>query len=473
MGFESWTGKLSKLPDGTKIFPAHGAGSLCGAHLSDKPVATIGEERASNPYLKHKDVASYVMAVLDGLPEAPQYFKHNAKLNHDGPPPLKRDVLPPTLEPAAAAEQSAKGAWLVDVRDAAEFSRLHPRGAINIGIRGRFETWTGTMIPWGAPFILLGAAPEVREAASRLHRIGYDSPAGSIGGGLEAWVKAGLPTQSVALVKPVDLHGQMKQGKAPIVLDVRLPAEWMALRIGQALNIPITKLSDAGAKLDRKMPILAVCNSAYRSSMAAGVLQKLGFQDLRNLEGGSEAWITAGLPTLGPGAQAGHAPAAAVPAGVHVNLPDPISPEDLARRLLDLPGTIEVIDLRPAPQFAEFNLPGSTNAPIEQALAGEAYLADKRPLVIVCRDGYLSASVAGALVQKLTRPVRYLVGGVSRYYDEILRPKGITSAPTLLPPPGSPGAAPAAQPVPGVKPAPAPAAPAPAPAEPRKRSAGC
>ena len=135
LGYESWHNKLSKLPDPTRFFPAHGAGSLCGAHLSDKPVSTIGEQRRENVYLQHQDLPSYVMAVIDGLPAAPQYFQHNAKLNHDGPPPVDWEAATPAaLAPAVVAAAAQNGAWLIDARDSVEFAARHPQDAINIEI---------------------------------------------------------------------------------------------------------------------------------------------------------------------------------------------------------------------------------------------------------------------------------------------------------------------------------------------------
>ena len=243
MGYHSWKDKLAKLPDVAQIFPAHGAGSLCGVHLSDKPVSTIGEQRRENAYLQHKDLPSYIMAVIDGLPDAPQYFKHNAKMNHDGPPLVDWDkTMPAALAPAAVAALAHKGAWLVDVRDPEPFAAGHPADAINIGIRGRFESWSGIMIPWGEPFVLVGLAGDIQEASFRLKRIGYDAPAGFLEGGVEGWAQAGLPTRAIKLVKPQDLHQQMQAGTAPIIVDVRLPTAWMGLRIGNVLNIPLNTL---------------------------------------------------------------------------------------------------------------------------------------------------------------------------------------------------------------------------------------
>lgn len=473
MGFRSWRDKLSKLPDDVEIYPAHGAGSLCGAHLSDKPVSTFGEQKKVNPYLSHRDAATYIMAVVEGLPEAPQYFAHNAKINHDGPPLVNwEQTAPKALSPAEVSAAAGKGAWLVDVRDAKAFAAAHPKDAINIGIRGRFETWTGIMVTWDEPFILIGSDDEVREARFRLFRIGYDNPAGYLTGGVAAWQQSGLPAQSVQLVKPRELHKQMQDGVAPIVLDVRLPSEWMGIRIGQTLNIPISKLAVDHIRLDPRMPVLAVCNSAYRSSMAAGVLQKAGFADVRNLEGGGEAWIEEGLPTLGSGDAHGASPAAKT-AGVKLNLPEIISPEDLARRISDLAGSFDIVDVRPAWQFAEYHIPGSVNMPPEQAMNDAALVADSRPLVMVCRDGLISAAIAGQLVQKGQRPVRVLAGGVARYYDEIARPAGIASTPTPMKAVPAPNATPTVNPTaaPAKEPAAAPAAPA--PAAPKKKSAGC
>ena len=429
--FETWEQKLSEVPDETRLYPAHGAGSLCGAHLSDEPVSTFGEQKRSNPYLRHKDLSSFVMAVLSGLGDPPQYFGHNAAMNRKGPPLVDWSrKMPPALSAVQVSRKEKAGAWLIDVRDAMGFADGHVPGAINIDVRGRFETWMGIMVPWGEPFVLIGPDDLVAEAAFRLHRIGYDEPAGYLKDGMDIWKAAGRDLETVTLVSPVELHRQMQEGTAPIIVDVRLPNEWMSLRIGDVLNMPLNRLFREAHRLDPSLPVLMVCNSAYRSSLAAGIMQKLGFEDVRNLEGGSQAWIDAGLPTLGAETTAKSSP------GVFVNLPERMSARDLARRITDLPGSIEVVDIRPAWQFAEYHIPGAVNAPVHDVMNNPAYLVGQRPLVIVCRDGSLSAAVGGALVQKSPRPIRFLSGGVSRYYDEIARPQGMsreTMGPT--PPP--------------------------------------
>lgn len=470
MLFKSWNEKLSKIPSETKIYPAHGAGSLCGAHLSDEPVSTFGEQKRLNPYLQHKDLSTFVMAVIDGLPEAPQYFKHNAAMNRQGPEVVDWSrEMPKTINPASVSPLVEKGAWLVDTRDPRDFASGHAPGAINIPVRGRFETWVGIMVPWGQTLVLVGSDLDVKEAVFRLHRIGYDSLEGYVQGGMQGWRKSGLPAKTVTLVSPPELFRQMKDGTAPVIVDVRLPSEWMALRIGQVLNIPLDKLFKGAGRLDPEMAVLMVCNSAYRSSMAAGIMQQLGFKDVRNLEGGSQAWIDAGLPTYGAESSA-KAPAP----GVYINLPESVSPEELAKRVMDLPGSLDVVDIRPAWQFTEFHIQGAINVMVQDLMTNPAYLNDKRPLIIVCRDGSLSAAVGGALTQKSPRPIRFLSGGMVRYYDEVMRPTGISGSKrglvTLSPGTSNPphGSAELNKPAP---------APAPAPASDRTpgkaRRAGC
>jgi hydroxyacylglutathione hydrolase len=473
MIFNTWNNILAHVPEATKIYPAHGAGSLCGANLSDATVSTFGEQKKENPYIQHRNLTAFVTAVIGDLPKAPQYFGHNVAMNREGPPPVDWKKMPDALSPGEVAVKAKQGAWLLDVRDPKAFADGHVPGSINIPARGRFETWSGIMLPWGEPFVLIGSDTDVQEAGFRLHRIGYDNPAGYLAGGLTAWVGARMPVNTVKLVAPRDLQDQMQQGTAPVLVDVRLPKEWMALRISEnLLNIPIDRLARESSQLDPEMPVLTICNSAYRSSMGASVLLQAGFKDVSNLEGGSEAWINAGLPAYSAKGKAERAPKAVV----YVNLPERVSPSDLAQQLMDLPGSIDVADIRPSWQFSEYQIPGSYNVPVEDVMHNASYLVGKRPLVIVCRDGSISAAVAGSLVSKTQRPIKFLVGGVSRYWDEMMRPPGVRSDgmtgpagagarfPTQKAPTSPTGAPPVPGPTPEEKPA---------PVQKKKPSAGC
>ncbi len=448
MSFDTWHNKLSKLPDACAVLPAHGAGSLCGAHLSDAPSSTIGGERASNPYLQKKGRSEFIAAVLEGLPEAPQYFKHNAALNRTGPPLVDWDA---TSVAAPVAESVTKDAdqWLVDLRDAKPYAAGHIPGSINIALRGRLETWVGTMVPWQAPMVLIGSDPEIKEAVFRLHRVGYTGQLLPF----DAWTEAGLSLATSGTSAPAELYQQMQDGTAPIIVDVRLPNEWMAMRIGTVVNLPISHLAELSAKLDPNLPVVAVCNSAYRSSLAVGILQRRGFKNVASLAGGSAAWIDAGYPVFG------NEPKAAAALQRQVHIAERISPADLSRWIKDLPGTFDLVDIRPADAFADYALPGARRADLAALLENPGYLTGAGPLIIVDRDGSLAMMAAGILSQKTKRPIKALHGGLEAFW-EATELKGAVRAVPL--------------PAPGVQPkaAPAPASPAtPAPA--KKKSAGC
>ena len=191
--YDSWTQKLSKLPDSVMIFPAHGAGSLCGAHLSGEPSSTIGKEKSSNHYLKAKGRGEFVALVLQGLPDAPQYFQHNAKMNREGPPPVDWNVPTPKDIKANLELTKLDKYYVVDVRDAKSYAEGHIPNSVNIAARGRFETWIGTMVPWGSKLVLVGDADLLKEARYRLNRVGYKAATVT----LESWKKAKLPSRRV------------------------------------------------------------------------------------------------------------------------------------------------------------------------------------------------------------------------------------------------------------------------------------
>jgi rhodanese-related sulfurtransferase/glyoxylase-like metal-dependent hydrolase (beta-lactamase superfamily II) len=448
MSFDTWHNKLSKLPDACVVLPAHGAGSLCGAHLSDAPSSTIGGERASNPYLQKKGRSEFIASVLEGLPEAPQYFKHNAALNRTGPPLVDWNAAP-VAAPVAESVTKADDQWFVDLRDAKPYAAGHVPGSVNIALRGRLETWVGTMVTWKAPLVLIGSDTEIKEAVFRLHRVGY---AGQVLP-FDAWTKAGLPVATSGTITPAELYTQMQAGTAPIIVDVRLPNEWMAMRIGTVVNLPISHLAELSGKLDPNLPVVAVCNSAYRSSLAVGILQRRGFKNVASLAGGSAAWIEAGYPVFG------NEPKSAAAPQRQVHIAERISPADLSRLIKDLPGTFDLVDIRPADAFADYALPGARRADLADVLENPGYLTGAGPLIIVDRDGSLAMMAAGILSQKTKRPIKALHGGLEAFWEATELKGAVRAVP--LPAPGAP---------PKAGPAPAsPAAPAPA----KKKSAGC
>lgn len=412
MAYDTWHDKLSKLPDETTVFPAHGAGSLCGAHLRDEPFSTIGAERASNPYFQHAGRTEFIAAVLEGLPEAPQYFRHNAAMNRQGPQLVDWNApLPAEVEPSAGLADSDE-IYVVDIRTAAEYAAGHVPNSVNIALRGRFESWVGRMVPWEAKLVLYGAPADLAESLHRLHRVGYRGDVLTP----VSYAASGLPLARSKTIPPRELYERMEAGTAPIIVDVRLPEEWMGLRIGTVVNLPIDRLSELANKLDPALPTLTVCNSAYRSSMALGLLERRGFKDLYNLDGGAEAWIDAGLPVLG--AHAAGPAASAATTKRELRLAERASADELRRLMIDLPGTFELVDIRPPAHFADYSLPGATNVDVSELLDNPAYLTGAGPLIVVDRDGSLAMMVAGILSQKTQRTIKALYGGLDAYWTE-------------------------------------------------------
>lgn len=459
--FDSWTRKISHLADSVKIFPAHGAGSLCGAHLSDEPVSTLGKEKTTNPYVKYTKKNEFITALLEGLPEAPQYFKHNALMNRNGPPLIDYKAPLPNETAARKELMDPHKYYIVDLRDAESFAAGHIPNAINIALRGRFETWTGIMIPWGAELVLVGGQIELKEALFRLHRIGYGAHVIS----MASWHQAALPVSVTPPIAAATLYDQMQKGTAPVIVDVRLPTEWMALRIGKVLNLPLNRLASLSSQLDPSQPVVAVCNSAYRSSMAVGILEREGFTRAMSLEGGSQAWIQGGYPVFE--AIKEDATQAAAPKK-YIRLAERISASDLKRLLMDLPGTFDLIDIRPPEHFKDYALPGARNVDLAEALSNPTYLVGPAPLIIVDRDGSIALMLGGILSQKTERPIKILYGGLDAYWSGAEIPAGLTVpiAPTSpLTAPQEVRPAPAPQTTPPVAPSILP--------KPKRKSAGC
>ena len=348
----------------------------------------------------------------------------------------------------------------MDLREAKPYAAGHVPGSVNIALRGRLETWVGTMVPWKAPLVLIGSEAELKEAVFRLHRVAYEGLVLPF----EAWTKAGLPVATSGTITPAELYQQMQDGNAPIIVDVRMPYEWMAMRIGTVVNLPITHLAELSAKLDPNLPVVAVCNSAYRSSLAVGILQRKGFKNVASLAGGSAAWIDAGYPVYGNEKKA----TASAPQR-QIQIAERISPADLGRLIKDLPGTFDLVDIRPAEAFQDYALPGARQAELADVLENPGYLTGAGPLIIVDRDGSLAMMAAGILSQKTKRPIKALHGGLEAFWEESELKGAVRAVP--LP---SGGARPQA--MPGAGSAPRPAAPAPTPSTPtptKRKSAGC
>jgi hydroxyacylglutathione hydrolase len=424
MAFDTWTNKLRLLPDNLAIFPAHGGGVLAGLRLSDEPTSTLGAEKESNPNLKKQSRGEFVAAMLADRAEVPPAFSHTAALNKKGPPPVDWERPPPQAG-ISRGLLDPRNYYLVDLRKPQDYAAGHLPNAVNIDLQGELEAWVESLVPVSANLVLYGSPGELSEAATRLKRVGYAARAVTP----EAWEKAKLPLVKSELMKPEDLKIRLQEDDSPMVVDVRPRQAWAAQHLNRALNLPVSQLNSRALEdLDPAQPVVTVGDTTSLASLAVGLLERLGFKKVSSLEGGSDSWAAAGLAATGGEAPAARAKPAAAPARLPkrvVRLPQRISSSDLQRTLEDLPGTFDLVDIRPPQAFADFNLPGSVNVEVAEVMQNPLYLKGTGPLILVDRDGSLAMAVGGVLSQKTWRPVKVLHGGLEAYVRELgLKPSG-------------------------------------------------
>jgi len=300
MLYDSLHGKLLALPDDVEVWPAHGAGSLCGKNISSETSSTIGQQRRFNYALRPMPREEFIELVTADLPEAPSYFARDVETNRSGAAALAD--LPPlgTLEPEAAAALGRDGAMFLDVRPADEYGDRHVTGSVHIGLTGQFASWAGTLLPSDAPIVVVASdANAAAEARMRLARVGLEHVAGYLAGGVEAWATAGGGTSHTDQIDVAELRRRIADGKARVV-DVRRPGEVRAGHIESAKEIPLHELSRRLREIGdaAEGPVLTVCRSGYRSSIATSLLERAGFTNVTNVTGGMEAWDQAGYEVL-------------------------------------------------------------------------------------------------------------------------------------------------------------------------------
>jgi hydroxyacylglutathione hydrolase len=302
MMYESLHGKLLKLPDEVEVYPAHGAGSMCGRNMSKETSSTIGEQRKFNYALKPMSKEEFVSLMTADLPEAPLYFPKDAEINRAGARGLSELATPVALTPQQVLELQANGHVVLDVRSAADFGAGHVPGSVNIGLGGQFAMWAGSLIPLSAAIVIVAdTSAQVDESVVRLARVGIENVKGYLSGGMKSWRKAGLPVDAIEQVSVAQLQEQIADGDLQIV-DVRRPGEYGNGHVPRALNAPLAALdrSIGQLPLDKDKRTAVICAGGYRSSAAASLLQQQGFTNLINVSGGTGAWINAGYPVETP-----------------------------------------------------------------------------------------------------------------------------------------------------------------------------
>jgi hydroxyacylglutathione hydrolase len=303
--YQSIFEKLPAIPDFTEIFPAHGAGSLCGKALGSRASSTVGYERRFNGALVQRAEKEWVETLLSGMPIAPPYFRRMKEMNRKGPAVLGHEL--PGQKRLSAREvhqRVCESCVILDVRSKEAFAGGHIPGSINIPFGSNLATWAGWVMPYDRPILLvLDHSAHLAETTTQLIRIGLDEVRGYLEGSFEAWANAGYEQQAVGTLDVHRLHRRLKESERLTVLDVRTEREFAGGHIDGALHIHAGKLPERLADVPHDKPVAVICGSGYRASIASSFLLREGFTEISNVLGGMGAWKAAELPTVASPAQ--------------------------------------------------------------------------------------------------------------------------------------------------------------------------
>lgn len=297
--YDSLRDKLLHLPDDVLVYPAHGAGSMCGRNISPDRSSTIGRERQFNYALQPMTRDQFIRLLTDELPPRPEYFQRDVDLNRRGAATLADLPALEALAPKEAAERQRRGITILDTRASGEFCAGHVPGSINIGLNGQFASWAGSVLGLDRDLILVAEdAKTVEESRQRLARVGIERVVGFVEGGISGWVRAGLPLEQTAQISVQDLQRMIEKDGDIAILDVRRPLEWNGGHLHGAKHAPLDNLRKQLPSIDRKSTTAVYCKGGYRSTIACSLLQASGVENVLNVLGGYDAWSGANLPTV-------------------------------------------------------------------------------------------------------------------------------------------------------------------------------
>jgi rhodanese-related sulfurtransferase len=288
--YDSLHNKLMTLPDSTRVYPAHGAGSSCGKNLSTELWSTMGEQRKTNYALRARDKQTFMELVTEGQPPAPGYFVYNAMLNRQGRELLDETEMPTAMSYDDVRAAMAAGAILVDGRSPEEFGLGHLTAAINIGLEGRYAEFAGSVIKPDIDIVLLTDPGQELEGKNRLARIGFDRVVGFLENPYEVMFDHRGDVEVASRLTANALGERIVDVPELQLVDVRNPGEADAGMIANAVNIPVGQLPDRVGELDPRKPTVVYCAGGYRSSVAASFLRQRGFGDVSDVLGGYNAW---------------------------------------------------------------------------------------------------------------------------------------------------------------------------------------
>jgi glyoxylase-like metal-dependent hydrolase (beta-lactamase superfamily II)/rhodanese-related sulfurtransferase len=301
--YDSLHEKLLALPDAVKVYPAHGAGSLCGRAMRAERSSTIGTERLTNYALQIASREEFVAQLTANLPTRPDYFLEDAEINRSGATTLTELPSLPALSPAEMRALLQQNAHLnvLDVRPGDDFAAGHVPGSINIALSGQFASWAGGILGIHSKPILIGESDaQIEEARMRLARVGIEELRGYLAGGMVAWQKAGLPVLQTAQISPQELDQKLREGsfRAADVLDVRREGEWQAGHIADVECKALDTFPHRLPAMDSRRPVAVHCKSGYRSMIACSLLERAGHRNMMNVVGGFDAWHASALPEV-------------------------------------------------------------------------------------------------------------------------------------------------------------------------------
>jgi hydroxyacylglutathione hydrolase len=299
MLYDSLHTKITNLPDEVIVYPGHGAGSACGKNIGKETSTTIGIQKKSNYALCCSTKESFIKQVCEGLEVPPAYFFIDAQINKNGYESLDhllhKNKVP--MNNSAVLEAISKGAILLDTRAAEEFEKGYIPGAINIGLNGQYAVWVGALLSNQQPIIVVANKDKEEEAIIRLARVGYENVLGYIENGIESWKAEKLPIEKIECIEP-QMFEENSNNNQTIVVDVRNKTEWNTVHIANAKHIPLAALPYQIKDLDPSLTYLIHCAGGYRSMMASSLFKKHGIQKVKNVNGGIQKMIEAGVSNL-------------------------------------------------------------------------------------------------------------------------------------------------------------------------------
>ncbi len=290
--YQSLHDKLLTLPDETEIFPAHGAGSLCGRQMGSERSSTIGKERRFNYALQARSSEEFVALLTDSLPPRPEYFGRDVELNRQGASALDQLPPPAPLRANEVLRLQSEGAIVLDTRPAIEFAVAHVPGSLHIGLSGQYASWAARILGLDRHIILVGEDPDhLRESQLRLARVGIEHVDAYLENGVTGWIDAGYQLDYIPQISAAEFAELLDSDTEKIaILDVREPGEVSLGAIDNSIRIPLGQLLARTGELDPGKLIVVHCKGGYRSAIAASILRRAGFRDIADLTGGFDAW---------------------------------------------------------------------------------------------------------------------------------------------------------------------------------------